>query len=151
MRLAAVVLTAPLWLAWVAVYLLARLSQVVVLYALAWTYWIGWARRRVLFVYSDSPLWKAYVETNILPRLPANAVVLNWSQRKSWQVFSLSVTLFRCFAGEREFNPIGLVFERFKVVERYRFWQALRDARQGRLETLQTLEARFLADVAAKE
>ena len=57
---AVVVLTAPLWLAWAAVYLLARSLLIVVLYALVWSYWIGRARRRVLFVYSDSPSWKAY-------------------------------------------------------------------------------------------
>ncbi|MGH7798968.1 MAG: hypothetical protein ACREQ2_29250 [Candidatus Binatia bacterium] len=51
--LTVVVLTAPLWLAVVVIVLLARLFQAVVLYALVWAWWIGWARRRVLFVYSE--------------------------------------------------------------------------------------------------
>jgi hypothetical protein len=126
--LAIVVLTAPLWLAAVLVVVFARLTKVVVLYALVWFWWIGWARQRVLFVYSDSPHWKEHVEANILPRLPASTVVLNWSHRARWSTFSLSVVLFRCFAGEQEFNPIGLVFKRGDVVERYRFWQPFRDA-----------------------
>jgi hypothetical protein len=146
--LAIVVLTAPLWLTVVAIVLLARLFQVVVLYALVWAWWIGSAPRRVLFVYSDSPNWKDYIESSILPRLPANTVVLNWSHRMTWPAFNLSVMLFRCFSGEREFNPIGLVFERFDVVERYRFRQPFRDAKHGRSEALQVLEARFLKHAA---
>ena len=121
--------------------LLVRLFQFVALYALVWTWWIGRARRRVLFVYSDSPNWKEHIESNILPKLPPNTVVLNWSHRRSWPKFNLSVILFRCFAGEREFNPIALVFERFDLVERYRFWQPFRDA-------LQMLEARLFKHTA---
>jgi hypothetical protein len=94
----------------------------------------AWARRRVLFVYSESPNWKEYVEANILPKLPANTVVLNWSNRARWPRFSVPVMLFRCFAGEREFNPIGLVFERLDIVERYRFWQAFRVQSMGILK-----------------
>jgi hypothetical protein len=146
--LTVVVLTAPLWLALVLTVLLARLFQVVALYALVWAWWIGRARRRVLFVYSDSPNWKEHIESNILPKLPPNTVVLNWSHRRSWPKFNLSVILFRCFAGEREFNPIALVFERFDRVERYRFWQPFRDAKHGGPEALQMLEARLFKHTA---
>jgi hypothetical protein len=142
--LTAVVLTAPLWLAVLAVVVVARLIQLLTLYGLVWGWWIGWARRRVLFVYSDSPNWKEHVEANILPKLPENSVVLNWSHRLSWSKCNASVMLFRCFAGAEEFNPIGLVFERFRVVKRYRFWQAFRDAKHGRPEALQLVERRLL-------
>jgi hypothetical protein len=146
--LAIVVIAAPLWLAALLIVALARLIQLVVLYAMVWAWWIGWAQRRVLFVYSDSPNWKAYIETSILPKLPSNTVVLNWSHRRSWSKFSFSVMLFRCFAGGSEFNPIGLIFERFDVVERYRFWQPLRDAKHGHLESLLLVETQFLKHAA---
>jgi hypothetical protein len=146
--LAVVVLTAPLWLAALLVVVIGRLVQVLTLYSFVWSWWIGWARRRVLFVYSDSPNWKEYVEANILPKLPANTVVLNWSNRAQWPRFSVPVMLFGCFAGDREFNPIGLVFERFDIVERYRFWLAFRDAKHGHPETLRLVETEFLDHVA---
>jgi hypothetical protein len=146
--LAVVVLTAPLWLAALFVMVVGRLVQVVTLYAFVWSWWIGWARRRVLFVYSNSPNWKEYLEANILPKLPANTVVLNWSNRAQWPKFSLPVMLFGCFAGEREFNPIGLVFERFDFVERYRFWQPFRDAKHGHSEALRLVETKFLDHAA---
>ena len=141
---AVVVLAAPLWLSAVVAIVVGRWIQVAALYASVWLWWIGRARRRVLFVYSDSPNWKEYVEANIVPNLPANTVVLNWSNRAQWPKFSLRVMLFRRFAGEREFNPIGLVFDRFGVVERYRFWQPFRDAKHGRVEALQLVETRFV-------
>ena len=126
-------ITAPVWIALIVVIVLARLIHIAVLYALVWTWWIGKARARVPFVY-DSPNWKEYIEANILPAPPVNTVVLKWSRRVSWPTFSLSARLFRCFAGERDFNPIGLVFERFDVVKRYRFHQAFLDRKHGRLD-----------------
>ena len=146
--LVVVLLTAPLWLVALLAIVVGRSVQVVGLYMLVWLWWIGRARRRVLFVYSDSPHWKEYVESNIVPKLPPNTVVLNWSNRAQWPKFSLPVLLFRCFAGEREFNPIGLVFDRFDVVEPYRFWQPFRDAKHGRSEPLQLLETRIVKHVA---
>ena len=148
LAIALVVVTAPIWLALFALALLAHVVRQVALYAILWFWWIGIERTRVLFVYSDSPTWKEYVERTIVPKLPANAVVLNWSQKSQWSRCDLSVWLFRAFAGRREFNPIGLVFRRFHLVTRYRFWQPFRDLKHGRPENLRTLEERFLGDVA---
>jgi hypothetical protein len=145
--LVVVVVTLPVWVATLVVILLARGVQLLTLYPLVWFWWIGRGSMRALFVYSDSPNWKEHVEASILPKLPPDTVVLNWSNRARWRMLSLPVMLFRCFAGDREFNPIGLVFERFRLVERYRFWQPFRDAKHGRLEALQLVEARFLRQV----
>ena len=135
------VVTAPVWLPLVVFVAAAYLVTVAILYVIVWTWWIGFAERRVLFVYSDSPLWKDHVEQRILPRLPRNTVVLNWSQRLRWPRLSLAVLLFHTFAGGREFNPIALVFERFAFVDRFRFWQPFRDAKHGKVEPLASLES----------
>lgn len=111
------------------------------LYLVVWVWWIGRATRRVLFVYSDSPNWKEYIEQQFLPRLPQNAVVLNWSHRKQWPCFSPAVLLFRAFAGDQEFNPIALVFARFRFVEQFRFWQPFRHAKHGKDEPLKMVQA----------
>jgi hypothetical protein len=129
---AGVVLWLPIGLSLMAVVALLRLLDAAALYAGVWLWWIGRAQRRVLFVYSDSPSWKEHIESEILPRLPSTAVVLNWSERSRWPRLSLPVRLFGRFSGQSEFNPIGLVFERFAWVRRYRFWQPLRDMKHGR-------------------
>jgi len=138
------ILTSPLWLPLLLVVVVGMLTRVAVLYAIVWLWWIGRARRRVLFVYSDSPHWKHHVETNILPKLPPHSVILNWSERARWRTLTLPVLLFHCFAGRKEFNPIGLVFGRFTTVERYRFWQPFQDAKHGQFATLQQVETAFL-------
>jgi len=143
----ALVITAPLWLAFALLAILAHVVRQAALYAIVWFWWAGLARRRVLFVYSDGANWKEYIEQNILPRLPHNSVILNWSQRSQWPRFDISIWLFRAFAGNREFNPIGLVFERFAPVACYRFWKPFREMKHGRAEALRLLEERFFAHV----
>jgi hypothetical protein len=149
-----VVVTAPVWMPAlalaVAVVVSARAIKVAVLYALVWTFWLGASPRRVLFIYSNSPNWKVYVESRILPRLPEHTVVLNWSDRGQWSRVRVPVMLFKCFAGRREFNPIGLVFERWRTVGDYRFWRPFRDAKHGRGAALARVEAEFLSHVAGQ-
>lgn len=140
---ALLVVTAPVWLALSVLVVTASLVRTSALYLTIWIWWIGRASRRVVFVYSDSPNWKAHIERQILPRLPANSVVLNWSQRQHWRRGSVPILLFRTFAGEREFNPIALVFGSFALVKRYRFWQAFRDLKHGKPEPLQRVENAF--------
>src|SRR6266404_1245094 len=63
--------------------------------------------RDLLLVYSNSPNWKRYVEEKWLPRWGDRAVVLNWSERQNWRRdLRPEVSLFRAFAGDREFNPL---------------------------------------------
>jgi hypothetical protein len=145
---ALLVLTAPVWIPLVLLIGLWIGLQFIVLYGLVWAWWIGPRKKRVLFVYSNSPNWQRHVEATVIPRLPPAAVVLNWSERQRWPRFALPVRLFRFFAGSREFNPIGLVFERFALVRRYRFWKPFRDLKHGHQEAVDRLEAQFLEDVA---
>jgi hypothetical protein len=99
--------------------------------------------RRVIFVYSNSPVWRDYVEANILPRLPASAVVLNWSERSRWPFWNLAVWNFNLYAGSREFNPVAIVIRPLRTPRRFRFWRAFRDFKHGKPAKLEQVEREF--------
>lgn len=104
--------------------------------------------RFVLFVYSDSPNWKAYVESNILPRVEGHAVTLNWSRRREWeQTFPFEARVFRRWAGEREFNPLALIIRPGRPVQVLRFWKAFKDFKHGRGGALTEAQGALLGAV----
>jgi hypothetical protein len=113
---------------------------------LLFSVWIFWCAkgRNVLFVYSDSPNWKEYVETNILSRFDNTVVVLNWSNRSKWKT-SLAKLVFQHWGGRREFNPLGVVFKPFHRTRVFRFHKAFMDSKHGKSENLKKLEAEFFA------
>ena len=115
--------------------------------------WLAWVPfgRRVLFVYSDSPVWQEYIEENILPRLPRRSVILNWSQRRTWNRWTLSYWTFRFFAGTRELNPLAIVVRPLRWVRVFRFWRAFRDFKHGRAESLRRIEHEFLQAIRTRE
>jgi hypothetical protein len=127
---------------------LARLIGALALHLLTLIIWIP-VGRRVLFVYSDSPVWKVHIETEVLPRLPSTATVLNWSERSRWSRWSLSVRLVRFYAGTTEYNPLGIVVRPFLGPKLFRFWRAFRDSKHGKHEPLRSLEARFFNEIGA--
>src|SRR5262245_61751603 len=78
--------------------------------------------RRILFVYSRSPVWQEYVETNWIPRLRDHAMVLNWSDRATWKSrSSFAVWVFRRWAPAENFNPMAIVFPPFRRARRVGF------------------------------
>src|SRR5262245_29568260 len=100
----------------------------------------------LLLVYSNSPHWQQYVETHWLSRWGARAVVLNWSERRTWQPAAHSarseVALFHAFSGSREFNPLAIVVPpRGHIVHVVRFWKAFRDHKHGKPARLREAEA----------
>jgi len=109
---------------------------------LAIAIWIIWKNPRVLFVYSDSPTWKDYIEREMLPYLRDRAVILNWSERKNWKN-SLAVLAFRYFGGHRNFNPIGIVFRPFHFVKIYRFFEAFKDFKHGNVKKVVEIRREF--------
>lgn len=133
-----VVVCSPLILLLLAAYAL----YAILLHVLLWVFWSP-AGTRVLFVYSNSPLWQSYIEDTILPKLPRGSVVLNWSERRRWRWWSLSVAVFHFFGGSREFNPLAVVVRPFRWGKAFRFWRAFRDAKHGNRDTLQRVEAQF--------
>ena len=112
--------------------------------------WTCWSPRgvNVLLVYSDSPNWHGYIETNIIPRLPSSTVSINWSDRRNWKWFSLPVMAARFFGGSCEFNPMIVVFRPFHWAKTYRFWQPFKDYKHGKPEPLHALETKLFSDLS---
>jgi hypothetical protein len=100
------------------------------------------ARPRLLFVYSESPIWRDYLGEHILPLLGERAIVLNWSERKRWRV-SLRRLAFYHFGGYRQFNPLAVVFRPFHRTRTFRFWEPFKEFKHGRPASLHALEREF--------
>jgi len=112
--------------------------------------WICWCTRgtNLLLVYSDSPVWHDYIEENLIPRLPESTIVLNWSQRRTWRWYSLPVMVLRYFGGTREFNPMIVAFRPFRWATTFRFFQAFKDYKHGKQQTLVSMERDLFAYLA---
>ncbi|MCI0550042.1 MAG: hypothetical protein L0287_03730 [Anaerolineae bacterium] len=113
----------PLLLSWVLIDTLWGIILQIVI-------WLTWRERFMLFVYSNSPIWKDSIEAEVLPKIRNHAVILNWSERKMWKT-SLSAIAFRHFRGSQNFNPIALIFRPFHVVKDYRFFEAFKEFKHG--------------------
>ena len=113
----------------------------------------------LLFVYSNSRIWKDYIESNILPKIGDRAVVMNWSERSQWDWKRppLEVEVFRHWAGVRryflrgkrrwdghEFNPIAITFIPWWRRRVFRFWQPFKDFKHGKEQPLKRLEGQLL-------
>jgi len=128
--------------------LLVQALLSVTLYIAIWTLWCV-RGRDVLFITSESPVWGPYLADNVLPRLGARAVVLNWSERTKWR-FSLARTAFYHFGGQREFNPMAVVFRPFRRARIFRFWGPFRDWKHGDPRALREVERDFLEAISQR-
>lgn len=114
------------------------------LYLLVWLLWLP-KGKDILFVYSDSPIWCEYMTTEILPLVERRAVVLNWSERSKWPLWSLGVSVFHRFGGGRDFNPLVVLFQPFRRARTIRFWQAFKDWKRGYREPVERLRQELLS------
>jgi hypothetical protein len=104
--------------------------------------------RRILLVYSRSPVWQEYVETHWMPRLQDHAMVLNWSDRATWKSrSSFAVWVFRHWAPSENFNPMAIVFPRFRRARRVGFYHAFRDWKHGQEQALKDAERQLFGYV----
>lgn len=112
--------------------------------------WLGWCLRgrHVLLVYSDSPIWREYIEKELLPRLEGRAVVLNWSERKHWRK-SLAVLAFRRFGGWRAFNPLAVVFRPFHRAKVFRFFGPFQEFKHGQPAKVEQLKTELFGALDA--
>jgi hypothetical protein len=119
-------LVSPIMVIGLLVYLLHRSM----LHFRIWLVWIR-AGKDVLFVYSDSPIWREYMIDQVRPPVERRAVVLNWSERGRWPRWSLAKSAFHAYAGERNFNPMVLIFRPFRSPRVFRFNDAFKSWKHG--------------------
>ena len=110
------------------------------------TIWLSWRKQVLVFVYSNSPTWKDYIEREILPHIRDRALILNWSERKRWKN-SLAVLAFRYFGGRRNFNPMAIVFRPFRFVKTYRFFEAFHEFKHGDSQKVDKLKRDLFGDL----
>ena len=110
----------------------------VVLYVLVWLLWLP-RGKDVLFVFSDSPVWRDYLSERVLPLVQERAVVVNWSERGKWSKWWFPAHVLRTFGGGREFNPLVIVFRPLRRAQLFRFWQPFKDWERGYTEPVERL------------
>lgn len=110
----------------------------IVVYLLVWLWWLP-NSKDVLFVSSDSTIWKEYMETQILPLVRDRAMVLNWSERGKWSKWSFPVHVFRTFGRNRDHTPLVVIFFPFRRARVIRFLPAFKDFKQGHTENVDQL------------
>lgn len=130
-----IIASLPVIVVFVIVFLILWIVAVLALLMAVWVIWFP-RGRRILVVYSNSPIWKLWFEQRALPTLGSRAVVLNWSERKRWKR-SLAVYVFRVFGGDQNFNPLIMVFDPFPRT--FRFYPAFREYKHGKPESVEKL------------
>jgi hypothetical protein len=148
-QLALIISFAPVIIILTTVALLFFVVSTVCLHIAIWMWWCL-RGRDILFVYSESPIWREYIDQHILPYIGERAVVLNWSQRKRWGI-SLARLAFHHFGGYRQFNPLAVVFRPFRRTRIFRFWQPFRDFKHGDSEALHHMETEFFALIGVQK
>jgi hypothetical protein len=136
--IALLIVASPVIIAFVLIGLIIHSAMGLGLHLAVWCWWLPHGRD-TLIVYSDRPVWRLHIETEILPAVASRSIVLNWSERTRWRL-SLATAVFRYFGGAREFNPLAIVFRPFRPARVFRFWQPFREWKHGKREALQRLE-----------
>jgi len=73
--------------------------------------------------------------------LQPNVVTLNWSKRAEWKKNpTLETKVFEHWRGQREYNPMVIIFMRFGRVKRIRLYKAFK----GKKELLRQQEEMLL-------
>lgn len=118
----------------------------IILYLLIWSLWLP-KGKDILLILSDSPIWHEYMTTQVLPLVQDRALVLNWSDRRNWERWSLPVAVFRHFGGAREYNPMVLLFRPLRTARVFRFWSAFKDWKRGNRDSVDRLRDNLLASL----
>jgi hypothetical protein len=104
------------------------------------------AGQDLLLVYSTSPNWSEYIETNWIQRWGPRAVVVNVSQRPTWKREATSeAQLFRSFVPRGTFHPAAVHVPVQGSEQLFWFREAFRDYKHGNSASLRTLESQLAA------
>ena len=128
----------PVILALGLILIITHYTARIALYSIVWIFWCA-RGRNVLFVYSDSSIWKEHIESEVIPQLADRAIILNWSRRKEWR-FSIATLVFQHFAGSKEFNPMAIVFRPFRSRVEFRFWKPFQAWKKNKRDELNAME-----------
>lgn len=103
-----------------------------------------WGRegKRMLVVYSGTRDWQQHIEERWVPALTDRAVMLRWSGSREWKLrWPLESRIMRHWGGDREYNPMAIVFPRLGRVRVLRFWRAFKERKRGKEQRLRKTEA----------
>ena len=138
LRVALIVFLLPIILPLGILGLVLSALNTIVVYLLVWAWWLP-SGRDVLYISSDSPIWKEYMESEILPLVAKRAVVLSWSGRNKWPKWSFAVRVFRAFGRGRDFNPMVVLFRPFRRARIFRFLPAFQERKHGNNTSIERL------------
>lgn len=142
-RFAFIVLLLPIILPLAIVAVVLHFLNKAVVYLLVWMWWLP-RGKDVLYVSSDSPIWKEYMETEVFPLIAERAMVLSWSARSIWPKWSFAVRVFRTFGRGRNFNPMVVLFRPFRRARIFRFWPAFQERKHGNTASVEKLRRELM-------
>ena len=96
-------------------------------------------RSRVILVYSDSPKWKSQIETQIIPDLPQNTLILNISKPGLGLSANFDYRQYTYWAGSKEYCPMVILRRPFRKPLLFRFYKAFRKSSDGDSAELRVL------------
>ena len=137
-RFALIVLLLPVILPLAIVGLVLHFLNKVVVYLLVWVWWLP-KGKDVLYVSSDSPIWKEYMEAEVFPLVAERAIVLSWSARSKWPKWSFAVRVFHTFGRGHDFNPMVVLFRPFRRARIFRFLTAFQERKHGNSASVEHL------------
>lgn len=143
LRFSLIVLLSPIILPLAILVLVLHVLNKAVVYLLVWVWWLP-RGKDVLYVSSDSPIWKEYMEVEIFPLVAERAVVLSWSARSKWPKWSFAVHVFHTFGGRRDFNPIVALFRPFRRMRIFRFLPAFQERKHSNNARIEQLRHNFM-------
>ena len=117
-----------------------------VLNALVRLWWLP-RGRDVLLVFSDSPIWHEYMTSQILPLVQSRAEILNWSERNRWTRWSLATRVFYSYSGNRNFNPMVILFPPLGKARLFRFLPVFNEWKHGNPEPLERMRDALISEL----